>query len=89
MNASAGASLEAIVSGFTTGLVGDVGVRLLDNAGGTTTARTTSGIGEYPTGSGVYYASITAPSVPGQYTIMWDNGSATPGNIAVENLVIT
>lgn len=81
-------SFEATASGFASGLVGTIGVRLTDGAGGTTIARTTSGIGEFPAGSGIYYAAITAPSVQGQYQIVWDSGGASP-QFAVDELTVT
>lgn len=89
MNAAPSSTFEATTSGFASGLTGTIGVRILDNAGVTTTARVTAGIAEYPASSGVYYVSLTAPSTAGQYTILWDNGSTTPGNIAIEDLVVT
>lgn len=89
MNVAPAATFEATCEGFASGLTGTIGVRILDNAGATTTARVTAGIAEYPASSGVYYVSLTAPSTAGQYTILWDNGSTTPGNIATEDLVVT
>lgn len=89
ITAAPSSTFEATASGFATGLTGTIGVRILDNAGATTTARVTAGIAEYPASSGVYYVSLTAPSTAGQYTLLWDNGSTTPGNIATENLVVT
>lgn len=89
MNVAPSSTFEATASGFATGLTGTIGVRILDNAGATTTARVTAGIAEYPASSGVYYVSLTAPSTAGQYTLLWDNGSTTPGNIATEDLVVT
>lgn len=89
MNATPSSTFEATATGFATGLTGTIGVRILDNAGATTTARVTAGIAEYPASSGVYYVSLTAPSTAGQYTLLWDNGSTTPGNIATEDLVVT
>lgn len=88
MNVSPSSTFEAVASGFASGLTGTIGVRILDNAGATTTARVTAGIAEYPASSGVYYVTLTAPSTAGQYTILWDNGTATPGNIATEDLVV-
>lgn len=88
MTITASATFEAVCDGFPSGLAGTIAVRVIDNAGGTTTNRTTSDISEYPSGSGVYYKSMTAPSTPGQYTILWDNGSTTPGNIALEDLFV-
>lgn len=89
ITAAPSSTFEATASGFATGLTGTIGVRILDNAGATTTARVTAGIAEYPASSGVYYVSLTAPSTAGQYTLLWDNGSTTPGNIATEDLVVT
>ena len=84
-----GASFEAVAAGFATGLTGTIGVRIIDNAGATTTARATAGITEYPAGSGIYAKTLTAPSVAGQYTLVWDNGATTPGNVAAEDLLVT
>jgi hypothetical protein len=39
-----GASFEATLTGAPTGLTGTIGVRILDNAGGTSLARQTTGI---------------------------------------------
>lgn len=89
MNISPSGTFEAVASGFVSGLTGTIGVRILDNAGGTPLARSTSGIAEYPSSSGIYYVSLVAPATTGQYTIMWDNGSATPGNVATESLVVS
>jgi len=86
MNVAPSATFEATCSGFASGLTGTIGVRILDNAGVTTTARVTAGIAEYPANSGIYYVSMIAPATPGQYTIAWDNGTQTAGNFAVESL---
>lgn len=86
MNVAPGATFEAVADFGVTGLT--PGVRILDNAGATTTARTTSGISEYPAGSGIYSKSLTAPSTAGQYTIAWDNGTQTAGNFATEDLIV-
>ncbi len=64
-------------------------MRVIDNAGATTTARATASIAEYPAGSGVYAKTLVAPLVAGQYTILWDNGATTPGNVAAEDLLVT
>ena len=81
-------SFEATASGFPSGLTGTIGIRITDGAGGTSVQRRTSGIGEYPTGSGIYYATITAPSVSGQYQVVWDTGGASP-QYAVDELTVT
>lgn len=67
-------SVEAVAEGFATGLVGTIGVRVLDGQGGTTLARTTSGILETPAASGIYTATFTAPATAGQYVVVWDDG---------------
>lgn len=87
MNVAPSTSFEAVADFGVTGLT--PGVRILDNAGATTTGRVTAGITEYPASSGIYYVSLTAPSAAGQYTIAWDNGTQTAGNFATEDLVVT
>lgn len=82
-------TFEARCEGFATGLAGTIGVRLLDNAGGTTTARTTTGITESPTGSGSYVVTITAPADAGQYSVFWDTGVVSPTTTASEDLIVT
>lgn len=73
------------VNQFATGLTGTVGVRVIDNAGATTTARVTAGITEYPAGSGIYQKTLTAPATAGQYTIVWDDTST----FKIVELVVT
>ncbi len=79
-------TFEAIADGFATGLVGTIGIRVRDNAGNDTIARTTAGIAEDIAGSGIYRAQFTAPAVAGQYTIVWDNAS---GTYATEDLIVS
>ena len=79
--------------GSTGGLVGTVGVRILNSSGTTVKARTTSGIAEPIASSGFYFASIdlstiTNPLVPGRYYVFWDDGSVTPTHIATEDLIL-
>jgi hypothetical protein len=81
-------TFEATASGFTTGLVGTIGVRVVDGQGGTTIARTTSGIVESPAGSGVYTATLTSPSDVGQYEVVWDD-AGSPTTWAAEDLTVT
>lgn len=81
-------SFESTATGFTTGLTGTIGVRVTDGVGGTTIARTTSGIVETPAGSGVYVATLTAPANVGQYQVTWDDGGS-PTTWAAEELTIT
>ncbi len=89
MIVSPSATLEATCSGFDSGLTGTIGVRIIDNAGATTTARATAGITEYPAGSGFYQVTMTAPSTTGDYTLMWDTGTVTPETTAYEDLTVS
>ena len=84
-----GSSFESRVQGFPAGLVGTVGVQILDNIGGIATARATAGIAEDPAGSGSYTITLTAPVVLGQYTVMWDTGVIGPSTIAADDLTVT
>lgn len=70
---------------FDTGLTGTLGVRVTDNAGATTIARTTTGIAEYPAGSGIYAKTLTSPAATGQFSLVWDDGT----NWATDDLVVT
>lgn len=85
MNVQPGATFEAVAK-FPTGLVGTLGVRIIDNAGATTVARVTAGIAEYPAGSGIYTKTLAAPATGGQYTLAWDDGD---DHWAIEDLVVT
>lgn len=75
---------EAVAQGFTTGLTGTIGVRIDDGAGANTTARSTASITEYPSGSGIYMKTLTAPANEGTYNVVWDDGSV----YAVEQMVV-
>jgi hypothetical protein len=81
-------STEVSATGFATGLVGTIGVRVLDGQGGVTLARRTTGIIEDPAGSGIYVATFTSPSVTGRFTVVWDSGGASP-SWAAEDLTVT
>lgn len=84
-----GATIEWTVTGADTGLVGTIGVRIIDAGTGTTTvARSTASCVELPAGSGVYtFTAITAPSTGGTYTLVADTGGGTPIYAAEELLV--
>lgn len=86
--AAPGASFEASLQNAPTGLVGTIGVRIVDGIGGTTTARSTAGIVETPAGSGIYVATLTAPTTAGSYQVVWDTGSVTPSTTAADDLVV-
>lgn len=90
MNVAPGASYEAVVDWGVTGLVGALGLTVFDNEGNITVARLSAGIIETPAGSGVYSRpGNVAPAVLGQYTLLWDNGAETPGNVATDSLTVT
>jgi hypothetical protein len=77
-------SFEATASwGSVTGLVGTISVGVYDGVGGTTIAPHTTGIVEVATG--VYTATMIAPSAAGQYTIVWNDGVQT----ASDELMVT
>jgi hypothetical protein len=86
--AQKGAGFEATAQGFDTGLVGTLGVRILDNVGGTTMPRTTAGISELVPGSGLYAVTLIAPQVIGEYTVAWDDGQPGPEHSAAESLTV-
>lgn len=72
-------SFDATLQGAPTGLVGTLGVRIIDQPAGTLMlARTTSGISEQPVGSGIYSTALTAPAVNGTYLVVWDTGGLAP-----------
>ena len=81
-------TFEASATNFNTGLVGTIGVRVTDGQGGTTINRTTSGIVESPSGSGIYTATLTAPAAVGQYEVVWDD-AGSPTTWAAEDLTVT
>jgi hypothetical protein len=86
--AAPSSTFEAVAAGMPTGLTGTIGVRIRDNQGADTLARTTAGIAEDIAGSGIYRATLTAPATQGQYTIVWDTGGASP-DFATESLEVT
>lgn len=82
-------SFDSTTQNAPTGLVGTIGVRIIDQPAGTTvTARTTTGIAEQPAGSGIYSATLTAPATAGTYLVVWDTGGGSP-RFASEELVVT
>jgi hypothetical protein len=87
--AQKGSAFEATAQGFNTGLTGTIGVRILDNVGGTTLARTTAGISELVAGSGLYGVTLIAPQLPGEYSVVWDDGQSGPQHSAAESLTVT
>jgi hypothetical protein len=82
-------TFETVAQGFATGLTGTIGVKLIDNTGAVTIARTTSGISEVTDSPGVYTTTLTAPTTAGQYTVIWDDGSDTESGQATEDVTVT
>lgn len=78
ISTAAGAQFVAYVTNAPTGLVGTMGVEVVVSGGASSIARTTAGITEVVTGSGVYRVTLTAPLAPGSYLVVWDTGGATP-----------
>jgi hypothetical protein len=77
------------LDGADSGLVGTLGVRIISNADDSeAVARITSPMSEAPPGSGHYIAQITAPAVPGEYSIVWDSGVVSPGTVFTEELEV-
>jgi hypothetical protein len=68
-----------------TGLTGSVGAAILKGDGTTQVARSTAGIVESASGSGMYIATLTAPAA-GRYILEGDDGS---GTYFPEELVVT
>lgn len=83
-----GASFEAVLESGASGLVGDIGLLIIDNVGGISVAFSTADIIETPGASGVYAAVRTAPVVGGQFTIVWQLDS-TGQTYGAEDLVVT
>jgi hypothetical protein len=84
------AEFETSIDWGVTGLEGTLRVSLLDGAGGTATAATTSGVAEFPANSGRYEVTLTAPGTGGQYAVFWDDGSVTVGHTAPgDDLLVT
>lgn len=89
MNQPPDTTYEVILKTGTTGLVGTIQLGLLDNQGAYAEALTIDDIIETPAGSGVYAATRIAPSVAGQYTLIWSlDGTTDPGQVEVEELVV-
>lgn len=79
---------------FPSGLVGTIGVRIIDPAGTVIVPRRTTGITEPIASSGFYVASIdltalsSAPA-PGHYFVFWDNNSTVAvGSNPAEDLLL-
>jgi len=76
---------EITAIGFPPDLL-TMGVRVIGAHGAIVMPRQTAGIQQSTSGSGTYVYQLVAPSLPGQYLIVWDTGQLTPKNVAIEAL---
>jgi len=87
--ATGGATIEAVLFALETGRVGTYRVSILDTPTGNYFLQpTTAGIVEQPGTSALYTWSGTAPTVVGQYSVIWDAGT-TSQILGTEDLYIT
>lgn len=84
-----GENFTVVMANASTGLVGQVGVRVLNGQGDEVVARSTSNIIELVPGSGSYAAIVKAPTTPGQYTAFCDDGKVTPETTTAEEVLVT
>jgi hypothetical protein len=78
----------ATLEGAPTGLSGQLGVTIYDLTDTVIRARKTTGLVEVGTGTGVYTIALTSPAAPGQYAIVWDDGTPSPDDTSVEELTV-
>lgn len=67
------------------GLAGTIAYRVVDPDGENLIERTTSGITEFPTGSGIYHAKIATWDPTWIGRVIWDAGGSGVGSFAGEN----
>lgn len=79
--------VEVSLAGAPTGL-GNVGVQVIDTPSSTVVVSRTVAA-EVLAGSGLYAKTITAPAIPGTYTVLWDSGSVTPATTAADTLYVS
>lgn len=76
-------------AGFDSGLSGSIGYRIIDPPTGILIqARSTTGISEYPAGSGIYWKQGTAPAATGSYASVWDGGTPTKYAIDTDPMLV-
>jgi hypothetical protein len=76
----------ASAQGAATGLVGTIGVQVVNEDGAVVIAHTTADIIELVEGSGVYlWTCPSGPAAIGRYQVVWDNGSTS---FAAEDLMV-
>jgi hypothetical protein len=84
-------TFQAVLTGAPTGLTGSsLTVRVLNTATGSDAiAETSSGITENPSGTGIYIASLTAPSAIGEYVVIWKATASSVVTRVAEELFVT
>jgi hypothetical protein len=82
-------SFVSSTDGWEVGLVGQIGVSILDENDAVVLARSTSGVTETTTVSegSTYSKTLIAPSTFGHYTTRWDDGLVNLGE-AFEDLIV-
>jgi len=84
-------TFQAVLTGAPSSTT--VNVQVLNaSTGNVSVARSSTSIVENPAGSGTYIATRTAPSVTGEYVVVWDtagSGSLTSANTTSEELYVT
>lgn len=82
-------AFEACFDSGITGFVNIVSLTLIDNDGGIYWPASTADIVESPAGSGIYCANRIAPTIVGQYTMVWSlDGTYDPSTVGIENLQV-
>lgn len=84
-----GTYFDALCVGFDSGLVGTIGVQIVDDTDTTVYGRTTNGITESPPASGVYHVSLLSPIDKANYLVQWDTGVISRPTVAIEELRVT
>lgn len=85
-------SFQAVMTGAPTGLVVSSGVTVQvinSSTGAVAIAETSSGITENPASSGIYIATLTAPSSNGEYVVVWKVTVGTTVTRTAEELFVT
>lgn len=86
INAQASNTFPAVLEGAESGLEGILGVSVLSIGGATVVARRTTGINEIA--DGLYATAIVAPDDPGDYIVVWDDGTIPDPETYTETLKV-
>lgn len=86
--AAPGDSYQATAANWPSGLVGTITAEVIDNQGVVTDPVSTAGIVEYPPGSGLYWATRTAPTDAGDYSVVINDGTPGPAHTSTTPLTV-